>query len=117
MVTVTTCNIKIWLILLSLGACFNKVGEEKYAIECEDGSMHSYSGSSEGLSTIGPALCEGHGGANPDNDVNPAQAGQMEVEPRLNGQDSSSEQNSAQSKNFNSSRSNNLLLIVINSSF
>lgn len=34
----------------------------KWAIECKDGSLHGYSGSAAGLSTVGPALCEKHGG-------------------------------------------------------
>lgn len=34
----------------------------KWAILCNDGSVHSYSGSAQGLSTVGPALCEKHGG-------------------------------------------------------
>lgn len=36
--------------------------ENYYAIVCTDGQIFSYSGSSSGLSTVGPALCEGHGG-------------------------------------------------------
>lgn len=34
----------------------------KWAIECNDGSMWSYSGSAAGLDIVGPALCAGHGG-------------------------------------------------------
>lgn len=33
-----------------------------YAIICEDGHIFSYEGSEGGLSTVVPALCEGHGG-------------------------------------------------------
>ena len=36
--------------------------EDYYAIVCTDGQIFSYSGSAGGLSTVGPALCEGHGG-------------------------------------------------------
>jgi hypothetical protein len=41
---------------------YNKDGRDVWAIECADGTLHSYAGSSAGLSIVGPALCEGHGG-------------------------------------------------------
>jgi len=83
--------------------------EEKWAIECEDGTIHSYSGGSEGLSEVGPALCQGHGGvAGPNDDVTPVQAEPMEVQLSPDGQQSPNNQRSAPaSKNYNSSRSNN----------
>jgi len=82
--------------------------EEKWAIECEDGSIHSYSGGSEGLSVVGPSLCEGHGGvAGPDIGVNPVQAEPVEVQNPGDGQQPPNNQRSAPAKNFNSSRSNN----------
>jgi|GEM_PF-5278629 len=39
-----------------------QLGDNYYAIRCADGTLHSYSGSSAGLSVVGPALCDGHGG-------------------------------------------------------
>ncbi len=49
---------------------YNKNGTDIWAIECADGTLHSYAGSAGGLSTVGPALCEGHGGVmNPNNDT------------------------------------------------
>lgn len=33
-----------------------------WAIRCNDNTLWSYSGSSAGLGTVGPALCDGHGG-------------------------------------------------------
>lgn len=86
----------------------HKVGEKKYAIECEDGTMHSYSGSSEGLSVVGPALCEGHGGvAGPNGGATPVQAEPVEVQNPGDGQQPPNNQRSTPAKNFNSSRSNN----------
>ncbi len=35
------------------------LGKNKWAIECANGQMFSYSGSSAGLDTVGPALCPG----------------------------------------------------------
>jgi len=79
----------------------HKVGEKKYAIECEDGTMHSYSGSSEGLSEVGPALCEGHGGvAGPNDDVTPVQAEPMEVQLSPDSQQSPNNQRSAPNPKF-----------------
>lgn len=39
-----------------------QLDQDYYAIVCEDGQIFSYSGGSGGLSIVGPALCEGHGG-------------------------------------------------------
>jgi len=50
---------------------YNKDGHDIWAIECADGTLHSYAGSSSGLSTVGPALCEGHGGIANPNDGDP----------------------------------------------
>jgi hypothetical protein len=56
-----------------------------YAIRCADNTLHSYSGSASGLSTVGPALCEGHGGiAGPGGgsgpvDVKPAEAHKIQA--------------------------------------
>ncbi len=36
--------------------------DKYYAIVCADGQIFSYSGGAGGLSTVGPALCEKHGG-------------------------------------------------------
>ncbi len=36
--------------------------DKYYAIVCADGQIFSYSGGAGGLSTVGPALCETHGG-------------------------------------------------------
>ena len=41
---------------------YNKDGTDIWAIECADGTLHSYAGSSAGLSTVGPELCKNHGG-------------------------------------------------------
>ena len=49
---------------------YNKDGTDIWAIECVDGTLHSYSGSSSGLSTVGPELCKNHGGvAGPDDEI------------------------------------------------
>jgi len=59
---------------------YNKDGTDIWAVECADGSLFSYAGSSGGLSIVGPALCEGHGGiANPDDGVNPMPAQKCSV--------------------------------------
>ncbi len=48
---------------------YNKDGRDVWAIECADGTLHSYAGSSAGLAIVGPALCENHGGmAEPGDD-------------------------------------------------
>lgn len=39
-----------------------QLGDNYYAIRCNDGTLHSYSGGAGGLGIVGPALCEGHGG-------------------------------------------------------
>ncbi|WP_369600715.1 hypothetical protein AAIA72_12855 [Hahella sp. SMD15-11] len=36
--------------------------DNHWAIECMDGTLWSYNGSGNGLSTVGPALCADHGG-------------------------------------------------------
>ena len=39
-----------------------KLKKDYYAIVCEDGTIHSYSGGPGGIGIVGAALCEGHGG-------------------------------------------------------
>jgi len=59
---------------------YNKDGKGKWAIECKDGTLQSYSGSEDGLSIVGPTLCEGHGGmVGPDDEITerPAEACQV----------------------------------------
>jgi hypothetical protein len=36
--------------------------KDYYAIVCADGQIFSYSGGPAGIGTVGPALCNGHGG-------------------------------------------------------
>ncbi|ANV87342.1 hypothetical protein [Picosynechococcus sp. PCC 7117] len=63
---------------------YNKDGRDIWAIECADGTLHSYAGSSSGLGTVGPALCEDHGGiANPGGDPQPVPATVHEVDSSL----------------------------------
>lgn len=60
---------------------YNKGGTDIWAIECADGTLHSYAGSSNGLNTVGPALCEDHGGiAHPGGDPQPVPATIHEVD-------------------------------------
>ena len=40
---------------------YNKDGTDIWAIECADGTLHSYAGSSAGLSTVGRTSRENHG--------------------------------------------------------
>ena len=56
------------VIILSLTAVFSSgawawsamyLGGQNWAIICANGTSHSYSGSSAGLDTVGPALCPG----------------------------------------------------------
>lgn len=58
-------------LMLSLGAVtapsamaykVYQLEDKYYAIVCADGQIFSYSGGAGGLSTVGPALCEKHGG-------------------------------------------------------
>jgi len=61
---------------------YGSEGGEVWAIECNDGTLHSYSGSSDGLSVVGPPLCEEHGGINnPNGGLTPVEAEAVEVGP------------------------------------
>jgi hypothetical protein len=58
-----------------------------WAIRCNDGTLHSYSGSGNGLPTVGPALCEDHGGVvGPSDKVTRIEAEKFEVVPVERGQ-------------------------------